>query len=229
MGTVYLDSTVVGTFSPDTEGTSGDVYLDSDDKGDFTLAASGYVYLDLTIIGYYTAVAEEEEEGVGVGPTNLIYLEKLYEIRVYVSGGINWNYTRFGLLDAEWVETNPWIKIPIPGGTPLRPHMFPRTAESGVLRCRDDKAVYTLFRSTDVQSLSGNQYLIASTSYAAVKVVLVFKGTNVTVATGVEAEDTVRYTFTNFRIEDARSGIDENNEHVWEIHFNADSVERSEP
>jgi len=164
-----------------------------------------------------------------VGPTDLIYLEKLYEIRVHIGGGANWNYTRFGLKDAVWKEDNPWNQIPIPGGTPVRQHIGSRSIEDGVLRCYDDKAVYSLFRNTDVNPVSGNQYLIADTSYAATKVVLVYKGTNVVVASGVESEDTVYYTFTNFRIEDAKSVIDENNQHCWEISFDADSVEKTEP
>jgi hypothetical protein len=155
-------------------------------------------------------------------------LEKLYEVRVYEVGGGNWNYTRFGLKDAVWKEDNPWITIPIPGGIPVRQHIGSRSVEDGVLRCYDDKAVYVLFRHTDVRSDAGDQYLLAATSYAATKVVLVYKGTNVVVSSGIESEDTVYYTFTNFRVENARSVIDENNQHCWEISFNADSVERSE-
>lgn len=55
MGTVWLDATEIGTFTPDTEGTSGDVNLDAVDVGDFLLGPSGYVYLNGTKIGYYTA------------------------------------------------------------------------------------------------------------------------------------------------------------------------------
>ena len=60
MGTVWVDTTQVGTFTPDEEGTTGDVYCDSTapfttDVGDFTLAATGYVYLGTTIVGVYTA------------------------------------------------------------------------------------------------------------------------------------------------------------------------------
>jgi hypothetical protein len=168
------------------------------------------------------------EVGVGVAPTDLIYLSKLYEIRVYIGGGANWNYTRYGLKDVTWMPDNPWVRIPIPGGAPRRQHLGSRSIENGVLRCLDDKAFYSLFMATDVRSDAGNQYLIGSTSYAASKVVFVYKGNKKEVSTGNESEVTVWYTFTNFRAEAPRSMLDENNEQVWEIGFNADSVERTE-
>jgi len=57
LGVVYVEADLVGTFSPDTVGTTGDVYLDADDVGDFTLAASGYVFVGALPVGTYTAVA----------------------------------------------------------------------------------------------------------------------------------------------------------------------------
>ena len=54
MGKVWLDATEIGTFDPQTEGTSGDIYLNSSDIGSFTaLEATGYVYLNSTEIGDY--------------------------------------------------------------------------------------------------------------------------------------------------------------------------------
>jgi len=61
MGQVWLDSTVIGSFAPDIVGTSGDVYLDATDMGDFTLALNGYVYLDNLIIGTYQALTLSED------------------------------------------------------------------------------------------------------------------------------------------------------------------------
>jgi hypothetical protein len=228
LGTVYIGGVAIGTF-PAVAGTSGNVYLGIVQVGDFEpLEPVGNVYLDIVLIGTYSLTGGPAL-GYGIGPTDLIYLEKLYEIRVHIVGGGNWNYSRFAFKDASWREDNPWNSIPIPGGTPVRQHIGSRSIEDGVLRCYDDKVVYNLFRNTDVRSDAGNQYLLAPTSYAATKVVFVYKGTNKVVSTGVESEDTVLYTFTNFRVENARSVLDENNQHCWEISFNADSVERSEP
>ena len=57
MGKVYIDSVEVGTFDPQTVGTSGDVYIDTVDVGDFTLeSSSGYVYIDSVEVGTYTAL-----------------------------------------------------------------------------------------------------------------------------------------------------------------------------
>jgi len=57
MGDVYIDSIKVGTFEPQTVGTSGDVYVDTVDVGDFDpLEPSGYVYIDTTQVGTYTAI-----------------------------------------------------------------------------------------------------------------------------------------------------------------------------
>ena len=55
MGKVFLNNSEVGTFTPDVEGTLGDVNLDSIDVGDFTLKQEGYVYLDSVIVGTYVA------------------------------------------------------------------------------------------------------------------------------------------------------------------------------
>jgi len=55
MGKVWVDTTQVGTFDPQTEGISGDVLLDSTIIGTFTLAVSGYVYVDATQVGTYRA------------------------------------------------------------------------------------------------------------------------------------------------------------------------------
>jgi len=230
LGTVYVGSVIVGSFLPDVEGTSGSIYLDGVLVGSFTpLTATGFVYVHLVTVGTYTLAGGGGGAGVGVGPTDLIYLEKLYEIRVHIGGGANWNYTRFGLKDGLWIEDDPWVEISILQGTPKNQHMEIRTVRDGRIICLDDKAVYTLFRNTDVSPVSGNQYLLADTSYAATKVVFVYKGTRVIVATGNESEYTVYYTFTNFRVGKARSNIDMENQHYWEISFKADSVERSEP
>ena len=58
MGKVWFDSVQIGTFEPQTQGTSGDVYVGTTDVGDFTLAANGYVYLNGTQIGTYVATTE---------------------------------------------------------------------------------------------------------------------------------------------------------------------------
>jgi hypothetical protein len=172
----------------------------------------------------YFFVSPPPEEGVGVGPTTLTYLSKLYEIRVYIGGGVNWNYTRFGLKDALWSESNPWVTVPIPGGKPRRAHMSERVVEGGTLRCVDTKAVSDLFRNMDVRSEAGTQPLIGSPSYAATKVEFIYKGTEVDVASGNESEKTITYSFVNFRVEVPKSSIDEKGNHIWEIGFNADNV-----
>jgi hypothetical protein len=229
LGTAYIDGKVVGSFTAE-QGDSGDVELGSVDVGVFEpLNVFGFVYIHTVLVGTYTLGAG----GVGVGPSDLIYLEKLYEVRVYLYGSSDyWNYTRYGLKDAVWQEADPWVSIPIPGGTPVRQDLSTRYIENGVLRCYDDNIVNTLFRGTDVQAAAGNQYLISPSSidrnYSADKVVFVYKGTKVDVPTAAETEVTVWYTFTNFRVEPARFTIDENNRSVWEIGFNADDVQRTE-
>jgi len=58
MGNVYVDSTQIGTFEPQTVGTSGTVYVDSASIGTFSLStSSGYVYIDSTQVGTYTLAA----------------------------------------------------------------------------------------------------------------------------------------------------------------------------
>jgi len=164
----------------------------------------------------------------GTDAANRIYLTQLYELRVYVSGGSNWNFTRRGLIDAWFQQGNPWVKLDVPGGTPIYQKLGSR-AGTGVLQVSDDKQLDVLFRNTDVLSDAGNQYLIGSTSYKATKDVFVYKGTNITVSTEASAEDEVHYTFTNFRAEEARHTLDENHQTIWMIPFNFDSVARTEP
>lgn len=55
MGNVYVDGTQVGTFTPQTKGTSGNVLVGSAIIGDFTLGFSGNVYLNSTYIGTYVS------------------------------------------------------------------------------------------------------------------------------------------------------------------------------
>jgi hypothetical protein len=55
LGNVYVDSTVVGSFEPQTAGTSGTVYVDSVSVGTFgPLQSSGNVYVDSAQVGTYT-------------------------------------------------------------------------------------------------------------------------------------------------------------------------------
>lgn len=55
MGKVWLDDVEIGTFNPQTEGTSGDILLNSTNIGSFTLATSGNVMLDTVEVGTYWA------------------------------------------------------------------------------------------------------------------------------------------------------------------------------
>ena len=56
VGKVWLDDvTEIGTFEPQTEGTSGDILLNSTNIGSFTLATSGNVYANSTVVGTYWA------------------------------------------------------------------------------------------------------------------------------------------------------------------------------
>ncbi len=55
MGKVWLDGTEIGTFDPQTEGTSGNILLNSTNIGSFTLATSGNVLLDTVEVGTYWA------------------------------------------------------------------------------------------------------------------------------------------------------------------------------
>jgi len=62
MGKAYIDSVEVGSFEPQTEGTSGNILLNSTNLGTFTLAKSGYVYLDTVQIGVYSSLAPPLED-----------------------------------------------------------------------------------------------------------------------------------------------------------------------
>jgi len=55
MGKVWLDDVEIGTFDPQTEGTSGNILLNSTNIGSFTLATSGNVLLDTVEVGTYWA------------------------------------------------------------------------------------------------------------------------------------------------------------------------------
>jgi len=55
MGKVWLDDVEIGTFDPQTEGTSGNILLNSTNIGYFTLATSGNVLLDTVEVGTYWA------------------------------------------------------------------------------------------------------------------------------------------------------------------------------
>jgi len=57
MGIVWVDTSQVGTFTPDTVGTAGDIFINSTDIGDFgPLLETGDVFLNATKIGEYTAI-----------------------------------------------------------------------------------------------------------------------------------------------------------------------------
>lgn len=74
MGKVWLDADEVGTFTPQTEGTSGNILLNSTNVGTFELAASGYVYLNETLIGTYLAAGEGEPPGQDARYRTKVYL-----------------------------------------------------------------------------------------------------------------------------------------------------------
>lgn len=84
MGDVKLHGTVIGTFAPDCEGTTGDIYIDVSDVGDFELEASGYVYLNSTLIGVYTATAPPvEPEEPSVAEDARLRTKKFLEAYIY--------------------------------------------------------------------------------------------------------------------------------------------------
>lgn len=55
MGKVWLDETEIGTFEPQTEGTSGNVLVNATNVGTFTLGGDGYANLNSTQVGTYVA------------------------------------------------------------------------------------------------------------------------------------------------------------------------------
>ena len=57
MGVVYLGSSTVGTCEPQEIGTTGDVWLDSTDVGDFNLSTeSGTVFMEGVTVGTYSGM-----------------------------------------------------------------------------------------------------------------------------------------------------------------------------
>ena len=54
-GTVYVDGVSVGSFTPETQGTTGDDEVDTVDIGDFNLGTEGFVYVNSIEVGTYTA------------------------------------------------------------------------------------------------------------------------------------------------------------------------------
>ena len=72
MGTVYINSTEIGTFSPTVVGTSGTIYINGYSVGTFTLAESGLVYIGSIIVGTYTASA------ASIADTDARYRTKIY-------------------------------------------------------------------------------------------------------------------------------------------------------
>lgn len=55
MGKVWLDDVEIGTFDPQTQGTSGNVLVNATNVGTFTLGGDGYVYANSTVVGTYVA------------------------------------------------------------------------------------------------------------------------------------------------------------------------------
>ena len=67
MGKVYIDSTEVGTFSPQEVGAGGVVKMDTTEVGTFSFTApTGVVNLNATLVGTYSGLSYEEEEEVGI-------------------------------------------------------------------------------------------------------------------------------------------------------------------
>ena len=78
MGKVWLDLTEIGLFEPQTVGTTGNVYLNITDIGDFTLAASGNVLLGAVDIGDYVALG-------GPPPPASVMEDARYRTRIYLN------------------------------------------------------------------------------------------------------------------------------------------------
>ena len=78
MGKVWLEAEEVGTFEPQTVGTTGTAYLDTSNIGTFTLAASGDVLLEAVDIGDYEALG-------GSPPPISQAQDARYRTRVYLS------------------------------------------------------------------------------------------------------------------------------------------------
>lgn len=77
MGIVYVDTTVIGTFSPDIVGTSGYVYVNTTYVGAFTLALAGNVYVNTTLVGTYTAYVAD------------VVLDARYRTKIYLDSYLN--------------------------------------------------------------------------------------------------------------------------------------------
>lgn len=65
MGKVYLDGTEIGSFSPQTVGTSGNILLNATVVGTFTLTTLvGNVLINSTVIGSYIALSTDDPKTI---------------------------------------------------------------------------------------------------------------------------------------------------------------------
>jgi len=119
MGKVYINTTEIGTFEPQTVGTSGDVFVNGTNVGTFNFASeTGDVYINGTDIGDFTVYPVVPPIVVPeyvIGLTYNAWVFKSTENKWYKDGienpigipahdiGIQWGLHKWSIIRREWV------------------------------------------------------------------------------------------------------------------------------
>ena len=119
MGKVYIDSTEVGTFEPQTIGASGNVFINGTNIGTFNFTSeTGDVYMDGIDVGDFTVYPVVPPTVVPeyvIGLTYNAWVFKSTENKWYKDGvvdpsgtpvfdiGIQWGLRKWSIIRRKWV------------------------------------------------------------------------------------------------------------------------------
>lgn len=134
-----------------------------------------------------------------------------------------------GLVDCDWIDTEPWVKIEIPAGPIIEQNLIGTHVE-GMITCRDYRSINTALMATAI-STNPLHYPInsdgskTSFSLSGTEFAVTLQDSTPQVSTAATA--LLVYNFTNVKIKTLRlnkTGASGLKEAIWEISFMADKV-----
>jgi hypothetical protein len=135
-------------------------------------------------------------------------------------------YPLHGVIDAEWIDTDPWVRLQVPAGPLLEQHLLGPHIE-GTIDTHNYISLCTLLYGTPVEWDANKFPIVEATN----KKWIFSKDGNQFIITLEDAEgNEIDYSFTNvriMRIELVKTPTSGLKEAVWRIHWMADTVKSS--
>ena len=134
-----------------------------------------------------------------------------------------------GLIDIDWDDTEPWVKIEIPAGPIIEQNLIGTHVE-GTITCRDYRSINNCLMNTAISTNAGHYPINSDGSKSSFSISgneFAVTLQDITPQVSTAATALLVYNFTNVKIKKLhlnKAGASGSKEPVWEILFMADKV-----